>query len=102
MAAIEPRVERVAAERAVVSYLAIARARQHEGLTDIIVPGILRDFDLPDLARAVAPRKVWIVDPLSPTGAPVLQSAKTEYREASVIERPEARAFERVYSGWLN
>jgi fermentation-respiration switch protein FrsA (DUF1100 family) len=101
-AAMEPRIERAAVERAVVSYLAIARARQHEGLAGVIVPGVLRVFDLPDLTRAIAPRKLWIVDPRSPTDAPVpLAAVTSEYRDATVSERPEGHAFERVYAGWL-
>jgi hypothetical protein len=101
-AATEPRIDRVAVERSVVSYLAIARARQHEGLADIIVPGVLLDFDLPDLARAIAPRRLWIVDPRTPTDAAIpLETAAADYRQATVVERPEARAFERVYADWL-
>jgi hypothetical protein len=100
-AVMESRVNRVAIEGTVLSYLAIARARQHEGLTDVIVPGVLRNFDLPDLVRAISPGKVWIVDPRSPTDARVLKAAAAEYPGANVMERPEGRAFERVYDGWL-
>jgi hypothetical protein len=100
---MEPRVERVAIERAVPSYIAITRARQHEGLTDIIVPGVLRDFDLPDLVRAIAPRTLWVVDPRSPTDAFVpIESVAADYREAHVTGRAEGWSFERIYAGWLN
>ncbi|MEO7653258.1 MAG: acetylxylan esterase, partial [Bryobacteraceae bacterium] len=69
VAALQPRIVKVAAEGAVFSYMAIARARVHEGLIDIIVPGVLKDFDLPDLAAAIAPRPVWLIEPRTPSGA---------------------------------
>lgn len=101
-AALEPRIERVAVERAVVSYMAIVRARQHEGLLDIVVPGVLHDFDLPDLTKAITPRRLWIVDPRSPTGAKLdPQQVVSAYAPARVVDRPEGGAFERVYADWL-
>ena len=68
-AALQPKVEKVAVEGTVLSYMEIARARYHEDLTAAFVPGVLRDFDLPDLAAALAPRLLWIVDP-GPRRAP--------------------------------
>ncbi|MEK7404994.1 MAG: acetylxylan esterase, partial [Acidobacteriota bacterium] len=41
-AALEPRIRKVAVERAVLSYLEITRARLHENLAEIVVPGVLR------------------------------------------------------------
>lgn len=116
LAALEPRVARVAVEGSVTSYMAIARAPLHEGLTGAIVPGVLRDFDLPDLAAAVAPRPLWIVDPRTATGAVVApERARDEYapavrayeragaREAfRVALRPEDRAMDAFYEGWLD
>jgi len=69
LAALQPSVEKAAVEGTVLSYLEIARARYHEDLTAAFVPGVLRDFDLPDLAAALAPRPLWIVDPRTPTDA---------------------------------
>ena len=101
-AALEPRIERVAVERAVPSYMAIVRARRHEGILDIVVPGVLHAFDLPDLTKAITPRKLWIVDPRSATGAKLdPQQAVSGYASARVIDRPEGWAFERVYADWL-
>jgi sugar/nucleoside kinase (ribokinase family) len=35
----------------------------HEGILDLVVPGVLADFVLPDLAGLAAVRPVWIVNP---------------------------------------
>jgi cephalosporin-C deacetylase-like acetyl esterase len=115
LAVIEPRVQKVALEDTVLSYLEIARARYHEDLVASFVPGILKDFDLPDLAAAVAPRPVWIVDPRTPTGALVpVDRARREYESATrayqergrdqsfrVLHRPEGWPLEKVYADWL-
>jgi hypothetical protein len=39
----------------------IVRAKMHSGITGIVVPGVLRDFDLPDLEASLKPRPVWQV-----------------------------------------
>ncbi len=115
LAVLEPRVEKVALEGTVLSYLEIARARYHENLVASFVPGILNDFDLPDLAVALAPRPLWIVDPRTPTNALVsVDRARREYQSALVafegagrpdgiriLHRPEGWALESVYSDWL-
>ncbi len=115
LAVLEPRVERVAIEGTVLSYLEIARARYHEDLTATILPGVLKDFDLPDLAAALAPRPLWIVDPRSPTHALLsTERARSEYEPARsayeraarpdafrVLHRPQDWGLGKVYSGWL-
>ena len=103
-AALEPRIQKVACERAVVSYLDIARAKLHEGIVDIVAPGVLKDFDLPDVAAAIAPRPVWIVDPQTPMGAPApVKVAAAEYGNPAglrFIERPEGWTFSKIYAKW--
>ena len=39
----------------------IVRAKMHEGIIEVVVPGVLRDFDLPDVAASLKPRSVWMV-----------------------------------------
>ena len=55
-AALEPSLAGVESHSAPESWLAIAKSRTHSGVVNLIVPGVLRDFDLPDLARLIAPR----------------------------------------------
>ena len=113
---LEPRVEKVALEGTVLSYLEMARARYHEDLVASFVPGVLKDFDLPDLAAALAPRVLWIVDPRTPTKAPVsVERTHREYEPTlrayeragrsdafRVLHRPEAWPMEKIYSDWLD
>jgi cephalosporin-C deacetylase-like acetyl esterase len=115
LAALQPKIEKVAVEGTVLSYMEIVRARYHEGLTAAFVPGVVRDFDLPDLAAALAPRPLWIVDPRTPTGALVPTSrARSEFAPAAaayerarqpeafrVLHRPEGRPLDKVYASWL-
>jgi cephalosporin-C deacetylase-like acetyl esterase len=60
-AALEPRIARIASVAAPESYMQIVRSKTHDGIVDIVVPGVLRDFDLPDVAASLKPRTVWTV-----------------------------------------
>lgn len=55
-ALLEPRFARVTVEGGPESYLALVQAATHRGLLDIAVPGVLRDFDLPDVRAALGQR----------------------------------------------
>ena len=67
----DTRLKSIALEGMVVSYDTVVTTRIHRLIFEQIVPGALADFDLPDLASAMAPRTVWISDAITPTGAPV-------------------------------
>jgi hypothetical protein len=57
------------AEQSLSSYLDILRARDYpETLVDLVVPGVLEDFDLPDLAALAGPGRVTLVGPVTATG----------------------------------
>ncbi len=87
-AALDEQVAGVAAEQTVTSWYAVTQAKLHEGTAEIIVPGVLRDFDLPDLVNLIAPRPLWLVDPRAPGGG---RSSAPEYPRTwvRVVERPE-------------
>ena len=55
-AALERRIEKVTCAGSPDSYLALARMEIHQDLTDIVLPGVLIDFDLPDIVKALGPR----------------------------------------------
>ncbi|MGB9604595.1 MAG: prolyl oligopeptidase family serine peptidase, partial [Bryobacteraceae bacterium] len=104
--ALEPRIARVALEGSVVSYMDIVRAPLHENTIELIVPGVLREFDLPDLAPAVAPRPLWLVSPRTPWGTSLNpKRAAAEYGAAGpalrVTVRPEGWSLSQVYRDWL-
>lgn len=69
---LEPRLKRVVTEGAVLSYLELVRAPQlPEGFADIIIPGVLEDFDLPDLAVQAGRGRVLLVNPATVDGRAV-------------------------------
>src|SRR5262249_13188218 len=67
-AAFDERLRRVALESMLVSYEAVVANRLHRGVFESIVPGALKFFDLPDLVAALAPRPVWLVNPVNAMG----------------------------------
>jgi pimeloyl-ACP methyl ester carboxylesterase len=115
-AVLEPRIHRVACESGPVSYLDIVQARFHGEIADVAIPGVLEQFDLPDVAATIAPRKLWLVDSTMPSGEPELlgkvtpeyQSAERAYaglnasKDFRITTRPEGWAFAKVYGEWLS
>ena len=57
-AALEPRIQEVSLEGGIRSYLDLLDSRDHGLLADLVIPGVLKSFDLEDVVRAIAPRKV--------------------------------------------
>jgi cephalosporin-C deacetylase-like acetyl esterase len=55
-AVLEPRIRTVVCDKAPMSFLAITQLKLNKTSPEVIVPGILRDFDLPDLTRALGSR----------------------------------------------
>jgi hypothetical protein len=76
----------ISLEDMILSYDAVATTAMQRKVFEDIVPGALLEFDLPDLVAAIAPRPVWISDPVTPTGTPLPQSAlANEYGNASKV-----------------
>ena len=77
-AALEPKISRVVLDQSLLSYMEIVRAKQYpETVSDLIVPGVLLDFDLPDLADLAGAGRVVLANPLSAAGTPVPLAAAT-------------------------
>jgi hypothetical protein len=55
-AVLEPRIAKAESIGAPESYMAIVRMKIHDDITDLVIPGVLRDFDLPDVVKALGPR----------------------------------------------
>lgn len=68
-AAIQPRIQSVVMQNSILSYMDLVRTKVYpEELQDLVVPGVLHDFDLPDIAKALG-KKVAVVDPQRADGA---------------------------------
>jgi cephalosporin-C deacetylase-like acetyl esterase len=104
-AALEPRIHKAAAEGAVLSYMDVVGVKLHEDVMNIVAPGVLRDFDLPDLAASVAPRPLWIVNPRTPKGERASSAeASRQYgslRSVVIAERREGATFREAYERWI-
>ncbi|MBI4890281.1 MAG: acetylxylan esterase [Acidobacteria bacterium] len=87
-AALDGNLAAVLLEQTVTSWFSITQWRLHQNAAEIIVPGVLQDFDLPDLAAILPPQSLFLADPRTPTGARALP---TEYNKGTfaVLERPE-------------
>jgi len=82
-AALDTRVRGVALRQTVTDYRSLAVAERYTQPFGIYAYGILREFDLPDVARAVAPRPVLLLNPASARGEPAAAAASTLYRDIS-------------------
>jgi hypothetical protein len=91
--ALEPRLAGINSDGAIASYMALARAKTHSGMLEIVAPGVLNDFDLPDIAGMIAPRPVHIVSARTPGGAPMeVAEVQREFMPATKRFRQMKRA----------
>jgi cephalosporin-C deacetylase-like acetyl esterase len=65
-AALDPCIKSVVVERSVISWSAVAAAPLNRGQLTNAVPGVLKVYDLPELAGLIAPRPLTIRDAVDP------------------------------------
>jgi cephalosporin-C deacetylase-like acetyl esterase len=82
-AALDSAVRGVALRQTLTDYRALATAERYTQPFGIYAYGILRDFDLPDVAGAVGPRPVLLLNPVTPLGEPAGAAARDLYRGAA-------------------
>ncbi len=119
---LEPSFRAIAAENALLSYMNLVQTKNHYGFNDLILPGVLQDYDLPDLANASSPRPVWISSPRradtplaqpSPDAEPASEGTPASLAEAEATYTPpgapasvhvllrDSSSFMDVYEAWL-
>jgi cephalosporin-C deacetylase-like acetyl esterase len=87
-AAMDARIRKVALERTLLSYQSIIDHKIHRNVFEDVVPGVLKVYDLPDLARLIAPRELRIVDAVNPVGQRVpVDGVRKQYGTAKVAWR---------------
>jgi len=100
-AALDARLKRLTLDGMLVSYRAVVEAKVHQGVFENLVRGVLRAYDLPDLAASLAPRPVWLVDAADPLGRPLARAeVEREYRAAKglrLLRRTAGEPPSRVY-----
>jgi dienelactone hydrolase len=85
-AALDSRVTEVTLEGMLVSWSALAQARQSRGHWASVAPGVLKSYDFPDVAAAIAPRRLTVRNPVDPAGEPVSQAVlEATYAKAREI-----------------
>jgi cephalosporin-C deacetylase-like acetyl esterase len=67
-AILDDRIRKVALDRTLVSYQAIVDHKIHKNVFENVIPGVLKTYDLPDLARLMSPRELRIIDATDPVG----------------------------------
>ncbi len=77
--ALDERVRRVALRQTVTDYRSLAIAERYSQPFGIYAYGLLKEFDLPQVASAVAPRPVMFVNPVTPTGEPAGREVQALY-----------------------
>jgi hypothetical protein len=82
-AALDNRVTRVVIENTLVSYQSALQAGLHKNLSEIVIPGVLRRYDVGDLLIAINPRPVLIVNAVSAMGLPVRTQKVSEELSAA-------------------
>jgi dienelactone hydrolase len=73
-AVLDRRVESLTLERSLVSWMNIVQNPISINQLTNVVPGVLRAYDLPDLAAAVAPRSLHIINPVDGQRRPISQA----------------------------
>jgi cephalosporin-C deacetylase-like acetyl esterase len=63
-AALDPNISGVAVEGVPASYAEAARSEVYNLPASLVLPGVLREFDLPDVIALLAPRPVLVLNPL--------------------------------------
>ncbi|MEP7365225.1 MAG: acetylxylan esterase [Acidobacteriota bacterium] len=92
-AVLDERIRQVALDHMLISYHAVVESPVNQGIFEEVVPGVLKSYDLPELAAKLAPRRVWVGDAEGPMHTLVpLETVRAQYRGAQMRvlrRRPE-------------
>ena len=83
--ALDEKVRSLALRQTVTDYRSLAVADRYSQPFGIYAYGVLRSFDLPQLARAIGPRPVLLLNPVSAAGEPAGDMADDLYRDAGNV-----------------
>jgi cephalosporin-C deacetylase-like acetyl esterase len=70
-AVLDSRIGRVVVENSLSSYRSIVEVPLHRNVSEVVIPGVLRKYDVADLLLALAPGAVIVVNPVDGAGVPV-------------------------------
>jgi cephalosporin-C deacetylase-like acetyl esterase len=78
--ALDGGIASVALRRTIPDYRSLAVADRYSQPFGIYAYGVLREFDLPDVARAAGPRGLLLLDPVTPVGDAAASVARDLYK----------------------
>lgn len=84
-AALDARVRNVVLRQTVPDYRSLSVAERYTQPFGIYAYGLLREFDLPEVARSLAPRPVLLINPVMPRGEPAAAAAQDLYRNIANV-----------------
>jgi hypothetical protein len=86
--ALDPRIHSLVADRALISYRSLAQTDRYLHHTGVFIRGVLKRFDLPQVAGAIAPRPLTLFSPVDPMKRVVSSEVAEEaYRFATQAYR---------------
>jgi dienelactone hydrolase len=78
--AVEPRLAGALCEEGLLTYESVVSHREYAHFLNVFLPGVLRDYDLPDVAACVAPRPLMLLNGVDHAGRWVeAEAAAAEY-----------------------
>ncbi len=104
-AVLDERIGRLAFEEMLVSYRSVVEQQIHRNVLESSIPGVLKQFDLPDLLASLAPRKAVLVNPVNPLGNRLRPAAAREVYAGTgdsvrVVRRRAGEGAEKVFDSW--
>jgi cephalosporin-C deacetylase-like acetyl esterase len=77
-AALDPRITSVVAERGLVSWRSLAQTDRYLHNAGVFIRDVLKHYDLPQVAAAIAPRPLTLLSPVDPMKRTMQSDAATE------------------------
>jgi cephalosporin-C deacetylase-like acetyl esterase len=94
-ALLDHRVRSVLVDRTLASYMSILESESYSTNLAYFVPGILRSFDLPQIAAALSPRSCWILNGVDANGQMLSEASigdlYTPHRSGGIPANPDVR-----------
>lgn len=82
-AVLDPRIRSMMLNRTLLTLDSVVASKDYNLPLSSVAFGILREFDLPELCGAVAPRALWLINPVGPQGeAAPLSAVHQNYTSA--------------------
>ena len=96
-ALLDHRVRSVLVDRTLASYTSILEAEDYSLNLEWFVPGILRSFDLPQLAAAFSPRPCWILNGVGANGQILSETSLRAQYSRDITNQTPAPATLRLF-----